>query len=109
MYNCTIPIQLNVQKGFHRLKTKNLWDYWKNSFHTLILFLNFRNSLIRLQLGCLIPSEDASGDCAHYVSKNDSLSLTNFAIMDESEAPDGGSQKSDDDIGVYSAFSMHEY
>jgi hypothetical protein len=58
-------------------------------------------------VGCLIPSEDASSDSAHYVSKNDSLSLTNFAIMDGDESPDGGSEKSDDDIGVHSVFSMY--
>ena len=44
--------------------------------------LNIKSHFVK---GCLIPPEDLASESAHYIARQDTLSLTNFALMDESE------------------------
>ena len=63
-------------------------------------------STIAVCKGCLIPSDDSIRESAPYVTRNDSASLSNFAIFDEEHILECASEKSDEEIEVYSKFGM---
>ena len=64
--------------------------------------------MIIFHLGCLIPPEDMTSESAHYVAKHDTLSLTNFAILDEDEEAEFSiDNQSDENIDSPSTLSNH--
>ena len=61
---------------------------------------------ILFHLGCLIPPDDIASESAHYISKDDTLSLTNFAIMDEDDEGDFSvDNQSDEGMNIPSSLS----
>ena len=78
------------------------------------LYTNLKNVHLSYQLeilfhiGCLIPPDDITSESAHYISKDDALSLTNFAIMDEDDEGDlSNDNQSDEDMNIPSSLSNH--
>ena len=53
----------------------------------------------------MIPPEDVVIEAAHYVAKQDSLSLTNFALMDEDDEEEFTDHKSDENTNVLTSIS----
>ena len=63
---------------------------------------------ILFHIGCLIPPDDISSESAHYIAKDDTLSLTNFAIMDEDDEGDLSiNNQSEEDMNISSSLSNH--
>ena len=56
----------------------------------------------------MIPTEDMTSESAHYAAKHDTLSLTNFAILDEDEEAEFSiDNQSDEYIDSPSTLSNH--
>ena len=71
----------------------------------VLKFQGFFYSKSRFFKGCLIPPEDVVIEAAHYVTKQDSLSLTNFALMDEDDEEEFTDHKSDGNTNVLTSIS----
>ena len=57
-------------------------NFFKDFKIRYLISLNIKYYFVK---GCLIPPEDLSSESAHYVARQDTLSLTNFALMDEDD------------------------
>ena len=72
-----------------------------------LISLNIKYYFVK---GCLIPPEDLASESAHYVARQDTLSLTNFALMDEDDEEESiNDNKQEENTSILTAIGEYQF
>ena len=82
-------------------------NFFKDFKILYLISLNIKSYFVK---GCLIPPEDPASESAHYVARQDTLSLTNFALMDEDDEEEcTNDNKQEENTNILTAIGEYQF